>query len=171
MNIREKILLIIIGVLSATLVTGFTTNFGSVYPDSKIVGESESTQTKVVQISNEPLTDDKVQEALLTIDTQTKSPLTTIFKKVENSVVQITSKVSTINPYIIINGMPLESQSTRLGSGFVYDAEGHIITNHHVIADAKEVDVRFVDGNIYSAKVIGSDPFNDIAVLQIIDDF
>ncbi|MEM2786398.1 MAG: trypsin-like peptidase domain-containing protein [Candidatus Nitrosotenuis sp.] len=170
MNRREKIFLIIIGILSISLVTGFTTNFGSVYSDSKIKQEQELTQ-KVVQISKEPLTEEKIQPALLTIDTQTKSPLTVIFKEVENSVVQITSKVSTINPYIIINGMPLESQSTRLGSGFVYDAEGHIITNHHVVAGAKEVDVRFVDGNIYSAKVIGSDPFNDIAVLQIIDDF
>lgn len=170
MNSREKIFLIIIGILSASLVTGFTTNFGSVYSDSKIKQEPELVQTQVVQISKEPVTEEKIQPALLTVDTQSKSPLTVIFKEVENSVVQITSKVSTINPYIIINGMPLESQSTRLGSGFVYDAEGHIITNHHVVAGAKEVDVRFVDGNIYSAKVIGSDPFNDIAVLQIIDD-
>ncbi|MFN3654821.1 MAG: S1C family serine protease, partial [Candidatus Nitrosotenuis sp.] len=171
MNGREKILLVIIGILSVSLVTGFTTNFGSVYSDSKITQESELTQTQVVQISKEHVVEEKIRPALLTVDTQSQSPLTVIFKDVENSVVQITSKVSTINPYIIINGMPLESQSTRLGSGFVYDAEGHIITNHHVVAGAKEVDVRFVDGNIYSAKVIGSDPFNDIAVLQIIDDF
>lgn len=100
-----------------------------------------------------------------------RSELTTLFKKVENSVVQITSKVSEKNQYIIINGDPLERESSRLGSGFVYDKEGRIITNNHVVAGAKEVDVRFIDGNIYSAKIIGSDPFNDIAVLQISDDF
>src|SRR5581483_8861283 len=43
-----------------------------------------------------------------------------VFKNAENSVVQITSKVSTVVPNIIINGNPLQSQSTRLGSGFVY---------------------------------------------------
>jgi len=98
-------------------------------------------------------------------------PLTTLFKQVENSVVQITSRVSNPNMQIIINGNPLEDQSTRLGSGFVYDKQGHIITNNHVVANAKTVDVTFVDGNTYAAKVIGSDPFSDIAVIQLTDDF
>jgi S1-C subfamily serine protease len=72
---------------------------------------------------------------------------------------------------IIINGSPLEGQSTRLGSGFVYDRQGHIITNNHVVGNAKTVDVTFVDGNSYTAKVIGTDPFSDIAVIQLTDDF
>ena len=100
--------------------------------------------------------------------------LTTIFKKVENSVVQITSKIQNNkdNPQVIINGNPSEpQQSTRLGSGFVFDNKGHIITNNHVVDQAKIVDVTFVDGNIYSAKVVGTDPFSDIAVLQITDNF
>ncbi len=97
--------------------------------------------------------------------------LTKIFKQVENSVVQITSKVSTVNRNIIINGNPLESQSTRLGSGFVYDSQGHIVTNNHVVEGAETVDVTFVDGNTYTAKVIGSDAYSDMAVLQITDSF
>jgi len=97
--------------------------------------------------------------------------LTAIFKQVENSVVQVTSKVSNPNIHMIINGNPLESQSTRLGSGFVFDNQGHIITNYHVVGNAKTVDVTFVDGNSYNAKVIGTDPFSDIAVIQITDDF
>ncbi|MGI0026465.1 MAG: S1C family serine protease [Nitrosopumilaceae archaeon] len=100
-----------------------------------------------------------------------QSDLTSIFKKVENSVVQITSKVSTVDNSIIVNGMPLQSQSTRLGSGFVYDNEGRIITNNHVVEGSKTVNVTFVDGNTYTAKVVGTDPDNDIAVIQIIDDF
>jgi S1-C subfamily serine protease len=78
--------------------------------------------------------------------------LHTIFKQVENSVVQIASKTSNV---------------TTLGSGFVYDKQGHIVTNAHVAGDAKVVDVTFVDGNRYSAKVIASDIYSDIAVLQI----
>lgn len=97
--------------------------------------------------------------------------LTAIFKQVENSVVQVTSKLSNPNIQIIINGNPLESQSTRLGSGFVIDNQGHIITNYHVMGNAKTVDVTFVDGNSYNTKVIGTDPFSDIAVIQITDDF
>ena len=110
------------------------------------------------------------------IETLNTNPLnlTTIFTNVENSVVQITSKVqnNNDNTQIIINGNPLEpQQSTRLGSGFVFDTKGHIITNNHVVDQAKTVDVTFIDGNIYSAKVVGTDPFSDIAVLQITDNF
>jgi S1-C subfamily serine protease len=97
--------------------------------------------------------------------------LTTIFKQVENSVVQITAKASNPNLQIIINGNQLGGQSTRLGSGFVYDKQGHILTNNHVIDGASTADVTFVDGNTFRAKVIGKDPSSDIAVLQITDDF
>ena len=54
-----------------------------------------------------------------------------------------------------------------LGSGFVYDKQGHIVTNGHVVGDAKVVYVTFPDGNRYTAKVIASDIYSDIAVLQI----
>jgi S1-C subfamily serine protease len=97
--------------------------------------------------------------------------LTTIFKQVENSVVQITAKTPNPNLQIIINGLPLSNKSTRLGSGFVYDKQGHIITNSHVIDGASTADVTFVDGNTYRAKVIGKDPSSDVAVLQITDNF
>jgi S1-C subfamily serine protease len=97
------------------------------------------------------------------------SPLTHIFKQVENSVVQITNKLSKNDADIIINGSPFESQSVRLGSGFVYDREGHIVTNNHVVDGSKAVDVTFVDGNTYTANVIGNDPYSDISVLQITD--
>jgi S1-C subfamily serine protease len=98
-----------------------------------------------------------------TTNTQTAN-LTSIFKQVENSVVQIISKTPNSNMQIIINGNPL--QSARLGSGFVYDKQGCIITNNHVIDGANTADVKFVDGNTYRAKVIAKDPSSDIAVLH-----
>src|SRR6476646_9705193 len=103
--------------------------------------------------------------------------LNSVFNQVKNSVVQITSKVPS----------PLSSQSppqfpspnpsnpdnnqnaTALGSGFVYDKKGHIITNYHVVSNAKTVDVTFIDGNIYTAEVVGKDPSRDLAVLKIIE--
>ena len=95
------------------------------------------------------------------------SSLTDIFKQVQNSVVQITSKGNGMQ--IIINGNPPVDQQSRLGSGFVYDQQGHIISNSHVVSGAKTVDVTFVDGNTYTANVIGNDPSSDVAVLQITD--
>ncbi|MGB6675039.1 MAG: trypsin-like peptidase domain-containing protein, partial [Candidatus Nitrosopolaris sp.] len=97
--------------------------------------------------------------------------LTSVFKQVENSVVQITAKTPNANLQVIINGNPLGAQSTRLGSGFVYDKQGHIITNSHVIDGATTADITFIDGNTYTAKVIGKDTSGDIAVLQIVDNF
>lgn len=54
-----------------------------------------------------------------------------------------------------------------LGSGFVYDTEGHIITNHHVIEDAETIEVTFLDGNITSANVVGMDIYSDVAVIKV----
>jgi S1-C subfamily serine protease len=105
-----------------------------------------------------------------TTATQTTN-LTSVFKRAENSVVQIIAKTQNPNLQIIINGNPLQSQSARLGSGFVYDKQGCIITNNHVIDGANTTDVTFVDGNTYRAKVIAKDPSSDIAVLQITDNF
>ena len=53
------------------------------------------------------------------------------------------------------------------GSGFVWSAEGHIVTNHHVIEDAEKVLVVFADGMELPAKVLGSDPDSDLAVLKV----
>jgi S1-C subfamily serine protease len=94
----------------------------------------------------------------------TSSPLKTIFKDVENSIVQITSKIPTGVPNAL---NPQSQNATALGAGFVYDKLGHIVTNGHVVGGAKIVDVTFVDGNRFTAKVIGTDIYGDIAVLQI----
>src|SRR5919197_121793 len=107
-----------------------------------------------------------------TTSSSSVSSLPDVFQKVENSVVQITSTKSNPNEVIILNGIPQTGRrSTALGSGFVYDNQGHIVTNFHVIDDASQADVTFTDGNTYSANVVGKDPNSDIAVLQITSDF
>ena len=85
-----------------------------------------------------------------------------IFKDVQGSVVQITRENKEAS-----TGAPGDKNATSLGSGFVFDKDGRIITNHHVVDDSKNVDVTFIDGNRYVASVLGSDPFNDIAVIKI----
>lgn len=60
---------------------------------------------------------------------------------------------------------PRRAQS--LGSGFIIDPDGIVVTNNHVIADADEIKVRLQDDTEYSAKLIGRDPKTDIAVLEI----
>ncbi len=53
------------------------------------------------------------------------------------------------------------------GSGFVWDADGHVITNNHVVSGAAEAKVRLNDGRDYSARLVGASPAHDIAVLRI----
>lgn len=80
-----------------------------------------------------------------------------LYDEVDQSVVQVTQD----------SNVP---GASRLGSGFVYDKEGHIVTNYHVVAGdtvKKEFDVTFTDGTGYKATVVGVDPFAEIAVLKI----
>src|SRR5918999_4978970 len=97
-----------------------------------------------------------------------ESSLNSIFKEVENSVVQITRKVP---PSSILPPGPETENATTLGSGFVYDNKGRIITNNHVVGNAKIVDITLVDGNRYTANVTGTDIFSDIAVIEIVENF
>jgi S1-C subfamily serine protease len=53
------------------------------------------------------------------------------------------------------------------GSGFILDSQGHIVTNNHVVAQAQEVLVTFYDGTQVSAKIVGTDPYSDLAVIQV----
>ena len=96
---------------------------------------------------------------------QERPSLSDIFRETENSVVQITNQPNATTYVTRQNG--LLAESTVFGSGLVYDNQGHIITNDHVIEGSKRVEVKFADGNIYIANVIGNDAFTDIAVLQI----
>jgi len=73
---------------------------------------------------------------------------------------------TTVSPSVV-NVQVLSYQGTALGSGFVWDAQGHIITNHHVVSGARKITVTFSDGTIADAKLVGSDPNSDLAVLQV----
>lgn len=62
---------------------------------------------------------------------------------------------------------PREFFNRGQGSGFVWDQEGHIVTNNHVVAGASSVEVVFADGSTFKAEVLGRDPNSDLAVIKI----
>ncbi|MGA2102398.1 MAG: trypsin-like peptidase domain-containing protein [Candidatus Sulfotelmatobacter sp.] len=84
-----------------------------------------------------------------------------VYKKNIPSVVNITSRAMTFDFFYGL--VPQEGQ----GSGFVIDKEGHILTNYHVIADARQVEVTLHNRKKFKATVIGTDPPHDLAVIQI----
>jgi S1-C subfamily serine protease len=87
-----------------------------------------------------------------------------IYSKEAQGVVLVTStSVTAANPIL---GLPAQPQEA-LGSGFVIDKAGHIITNYHVVQGAKKVSVSFSDTDSVPARVIGTDPSTDIAVLEV----
>jgi len=87
-----------------------------------------------------------------------KSSLTLVelFEKSEEGVVKI---------QVVRNNIPGDTGS--VGSGFVYDNLGHIITNAHVVDGASKATVTFLDGSQYDAEIIGKDKFTDIAVIKV----
>jgi serine protease Do len=64
-------------------------------------------------------------------------------------------------------GTPQERKSSALGSGFIIDEKGIVVTNNHVIQDAEDIIVRVNGDKEFKAKIIGADPLSDIAVLQL----
>lgn len=60
-----------------------------------------------------------------------------------------------------------ETYETAEGSGFIYDTEGHIITNNHVVEEADKITVTFADGSQAAATVVGTDPATDLAVIKV----
>ncbi|MFZ1129399.1 MAG: trypsin-like peptidase domain-containing protein [Terriglobales bacterium] len=85
----------------------------------------------------------------------------TVYRKNIASVVNITSRVMTFDFFYGL--VPNEGQ----GSGFVIDKEGHILTNYHVIADARQVEVTLHDRKKYKATIVGTDKSHDLAIVQI----
>jgi S1-C subfamily serine protease len=84
-----------------------------------------------------------------------------VYERVAPAVVSISTQV--LRRDFFFDVVPEEGS----GSGFVIDQEGRILTNYHVIADAQRIEVYFGDDVVYPATVVGVDPRNDIAVIQV----
>jgi len=84
-----------------------------------------------------------------------------VYRKNIASVVNITSRVMTFDFFYGL--VPQEGQ----GSGFVIDKEGHILTNYHVIAEARQVEVTLHNRKKYKATIVGTDKSHDLAIVQI----
>ena len=104
-----------------------------------------------------------------------ENSLTEIYDGVNPSVVSIrvVSKLdasqlqSNLLPGIPNNQQDIPQYSQGQGSGFVWDLDGHIITNNHVIAGADKIEVTFFDGTIVTAELVGADVYSDLAVIKV----
>ena len=121
-------------------------------------GSSNSTTTSAVSSTTNSSSDTSRSEAALSSEGLSAAD---IYQNVSPSVVEITSTLQ--------SGGPFGQQAQGTGTGVVLDSDGRILTNNHVIDGAQNIQVRFSDGSTSSAKVLGTDPANDLAVIQATD--
>ncbi|MCJ7456982.1 trypsin-like peptidase domain-containing protein [Candidatus Bathyarchaeota archaeon] len=82
-------------------------------------------------------------------------------EKVEPSVVNISTIRFERDAFLHVH------PARGLGSGFIFDKLGHILTNHHITAGSREIEVALTDGRAFEGRLVGSDPANDLAVAKI----
>lgn len=87
---------------------------------------------------------------------QSKLSLIDIFEKSEPGVVRVN-----------VHRVESTDGAGGVGSGFVFDKKGHIITNEHVVSNGKKIVITFLDGRSYNAEIVGVDKFTDIAVIKV----
>jgi S1-C subfamily serine protease len=123
-----------------------------------IISDENTTQMQEQINQNEIKIQDQINEINNIILTKSKTlSLIEIFEKAEPGVVRVN-----------IQRNQTENESTGgVGSGFVFDKQGHIITNAHVIKDATKTVVTFLDGRSYSAEIVGVDEYTDIGVIKV----
>ncbi len=156
MQKRTLLILIILALtaLSCQLATAVST--ATISATSTPSAPAPTAAPMIVVATPTPLGED----ALAPADVE-EQIITNLYARVGPSVVHITSRVVTMDFFF----GPQSSEGT--GSGFIYDKEGHIVTNYHVVENAESLEVTFSDDTSVPAEVVGTDPANDLAVLQV----
>jgi S1-C subfamily serine protease len=94
-----------------------------------------------------------------------------IYRRAAPGVVQVTAtqlvSVPSVDPFFGFPFPPQARQTKALGSGFVIDKAGHVVTNYHVVAGARAVEVSFSNNESLKARIVGTDPSTDVAVLKV----
>src|SRR4051812_9449477 len=114
-----------------------------------------------------PFLDDRA--AAQTPQSARRTPLVSVVEKISPAVVNISaqSTVREADPFFGIFGLGTERQAQSLGSGFIVDRNGIVVTNAHVVEGASRVTVTLLDGRELEADLLGSDRDADIAVLKV----
>ncbi|WP_316506038.1 S1C family serine protease [Nitrosopumilus sp.] len=155
---KLKISLLILTFLAVTTVTGVT-----VFSSQDFVDAFNAT----AELSDTQQPGTIAHAATNGIDKNSRVlSLVELFENTESGVVSISVQKDSS---MMINGEAISFNNNAAGSGFVYDDQGHIITNNHVVRDAQKIVVTFTNGYSYNAEVVGTDTSTDLAVIKIDD--
>ncbi len=128
---------------------------------SIIASEISEEETPVTE--NISTTDIEPKQVVIQQSTQSQ-----ILPGIADVVALVKPSVVSINTEITITDFfSRESTQEAAGSGWIISEDGYIVTNNHVVADAKSISVILDDGQIYDAEIVGTDPLTDLAVIKI----
>ncbi len=135
-------------------VTAFQQQIESVASElSKVRGQLDALSRRLETIDQSVRTLESSELQGPQVHVGAPSNITLIYEKVKDSVVKI-SAISLLGEVV--------------GSGFIYDSQGHVITNNHVVEGGERFYVYFLDGSAYEASLVGRDPDSDLAVLRLV---
>jgi serine protease Do len=177
--------IILISVLMV-LAIGLSACAPGVVPTLSAVGgllESQASRANVAQVNPSPVAASPAQSV---VAGDLQSALEKVYEQVNPSVVSIRVRVNAADqlqqmmPNLpdlpnmpglpsMPNSPDVPQYASAQGSGFVWDNQGHIITNNHVVDGSDQIYVTFSDGTTLSAKLVGRDPDSDLAVIQVED--
>ena len=143
---------IVLAACAAVMVTGCGSGDGAV------------AQTRSDQVRAAP----RLEPMPGALDTTTAAQLSGAFREAAMRALPAVVQVRVIaRPHVNRAGLPDTLRASGTGSGFFLDADGHILTNHHVIESAERVAVTLTDGREFEAEIVGSDSDTDVAVIRV----
>ena len=156
MNVRSRRYLVLVAaVLALVLAATGCTSLGvlTLTPASALKDALQTT----TEVRSETAATMAVDDAVNALQSQ----IIEVYQVTAPAVVNITNRGSVYDRFM--GAVPQEGT----GSGFVYDTEGHIVTNYHVVENAQQLLVTLADGQTYEAQIVGTDPINDLAVISV----
>lgn len=154
----RKLRYLLVGVMAAVLVIVLA-GCGLVGPAVRLLGGS--TATPISRTVEKVVVATATPAPVVTGDVDDSVLLEAVYQRVNPSVVYIENQAQVSRS---AGGVTLATSS---GSGFVWDSQGHIVTNNHVVEDADRLEVTFNDGVALPAELVGTDPDSDLAVIKI----
>jgi len=186
---KKQFMLIVTLFLLVQLVVAGCSSLAHPFKSGDSEDTTETTKTALVQAEEEATasasSSSTMENTTLNSLAAIETAFETIYEQVSPSVVNIQVTQKAEAPQASLPGLrdfpfffgpqnqpdqsqpPQEFYQYGAGSGFVWDKQGHIVTNNHVVAQADKIDVVFNDGTTVSATVAGVDPDSDLAVLNV----
>jgi S1-C subfamily serine protease len=154
MNVRTTLLMVLL--LAVAILTGYwagTQRQASQLLLPSLVPAGASAEAWLAETVAAPA-------APATLDTDERG-IVSVYRRASSAVVNVTTR--TVEFDFFYGAVPVEGS----GSGFIVNRDGTIVTNHHVVAEAQQIQVTLADRSSYAARLVGQDPLSDLAVLRI----